>query len=107
MEKAFDFIRIVPLHMALKRIRLPPLCCQFIINLFKSRKMTIITEFGLSNILTAGDGIDQGEVISPLIWRIFYDPLLARIQQDPTLGYTMKIKWPKLTAVAQDCSFAT
>ena len=38
----------------------------------------------------AGDGIEQDETISPLIWRIFYDPLLRRIQGDPGLGYKVK-----------------
>ena len=31
-------------------------------------------------------GIDQGEVISPLLWCIYYDPLLCEIQQR-NLGY--------------------
>src|SRR6185437_7110835 len=48
---------------------------------------------GLSQPLVAQDGIDQGEVISPLLWRIFYDPLLSRIQSDPRLGYTMSSSW--------------
>ena len=56
--------------------------------------MKVITPFGLSDELLAQDGIDQGEVISPLIWRIFYDPLLCRIMDDPTLGYTMSANWP-------------
>ena len=55
--------------------------------------MQVITAFGLSQPLIAQDGIDQGEVISPLLWRIFYDPLLARIQSDPKLGYTMSTSW--------------
>ncbi|GBC25678.2 zinc finger BED domain-containing protein RICESLEEPER 2-like [Rhizophagus irregularis DAOM 181602=DAOM 197198] len=54
----------------------------------------IITAYGLTDAFTARDGIDQGEVISPLIWRIFYDPLLHRIQEDESLGYSMELKWP-------------
>jgi hypothetical protein len=34
-------------------------------------------------------GIDQGEVISPLLWCIYYDPLLCQIQ-DNNEGYNMK-----------------
>src|SRR6266496_4716540 len=56
--------------------------------------MNIITNFGLSNELIAADGINQGEVIFPLIWRIFYDPLLCRIMEDESLGYTMSVTWP-------------
>jgi ribosomal protein S13 len=52
--------------------------------------LRIITAYGLTEELIAGDGIDQGEVISPLIWRLFYDPLLERIQEDERLGYTVE-----------------
>src|SRR5271170_7820162 len=51
--------------------------------------MRVITEHGLSQSITAEDGIDQGECISPLLWQIFYDPLLSRIHNDPDLGYTI------------------
>src|SRR6185437_7590321 len=80
--------------MALRRIKIPEIVITLLINLFQNRKTKIITAYGLSDILTAADGIDQGEVISPLLWRIFYDPLLCRIAEDQSLGYTMDVKWP-------------
>ena len=55
--------------------------------------MKVITTYGLSDELQAMDGIDQGEVISLLIWHIFYDPLLCRIMDDDSLGYTMSMTW--------------
>lgn len=76
MAKAFDSVGMMPLKKALKHIKLPESAINFIINLFNNRKMRVITAYRLSDIFTAGDGIDQGKVISPLIWRIFYDPLL-------------------------------
>src|SRR2546429_8488725 len=89
MSKAYDSIGIEPLCHALTRIKLLSLAIEFIINLFSTRRIKIITEYGLSDDLVAKDGIDQGEVISPLIWQIFYDLLLYRIQDDPNLGYNM------------------
>jgi hypothetical protein len=56
--------------------------------------MRIITAYGLTDTFTAHDGIDQGEVISPLVWRIFYDLLLHRIQEDELLRYIIELKWP-------------
>ena len=94
MAKAFDSVSMIPLKEALTRIKLPIAAISFIINLFRGRSMRIITEYGLSDTFTAADGIDQGEVISPMIWRIFYDPLLARIDQDVELGYKMTVIWP-------------
>ena len=58
--------------------------------MFGRRKVGIITEFGTTEVFEAGDGIEQGETISPLVWRIFYDPLLRRIQDDPELGYRVE-----------------
>ena len=94
MSKAFDSIGMIPLRRALQQIKLPELAINFLINLFQHRKMKIIMEYGLSNELTAADDIDQSEVISPLIWHIFYDPLLCRIMDDPDLGYTINVNWP-------------
>jgi hypothetical protein len=61
--------------------------------LFDKWQTRIITAVGLTEPITAGDGIEQGEVISPLVWRIFYDPLLTRVQRDTTLGYEIKVSW--------------
>ncbi|RHZ59961.1 hypothetical protein Glove_360g41 [Diversispora epigaea] len=81
------------LEKALLRIKLPKVTIDLIINLFKSRKLRIITDYGLTNEITAGDGIDQGEIISPLLWRIFYDPLLCKINNNKHYGYIMHSSW--------------
>jgi hypothetical protein len=73
---------------------LPPSTINFIINIYKNRKIKIITAYGVTDTFTACDGINQGEVISPLVWRIFYDPLLHRIQEDEALGYCIELNWP-------------
>ena len=79
------------LELALQRIKVPERTIGFIINLFKSRKFRVITGVGLSEAITVEDGIDQGEVISPLAWRIFYDPLLVRVQKEKNLGYIVEV----------------
>jgi hypothetical protein len=43
--------------------------------------MNVLMAFGPSLTLIEGDGIDQDDAISPILWRIFYDPLLIAIQQ--------------------------
>ncbi|GBC51438.2 reverse transcriptase family protein [Rhizophagus irregularis DAOM 181602=DAOM 197198] len=94
MAKAFDSIGMTPLTKALERIKCPTDLINFIINLFKNQKLQVITAYGLSKGFYAGDGIDQGETISPLIWRIFYDPLLTRIKDIPEVGYRLITQWP-------------
>src|ERR1051325_10405271 len=91
MAKAFDSVGLYPLRKALERICIPATAIDFIINLFDQRNIKVITAHGLSNGFVAQDGIDQGEVISPLLWRIFYDPLLCSIQRNKDWGYEMTL----------------
>ena len=91
--KAFDTVNLVMLQKALERIKVPTKATGFIIGLFKNRRLKAITNYGTTEEIVAGDGIDQGETISPLLWRIFYDPLLNKIQKNTQLGYTMETSW--------------
>ena len=93
MKKAFDSVNLDLLKLTLQRIKIPVLGQSFILDLFDKRQTRIITALGLTEAITAGDGIEQGEVISPLIWRIFYDPLLTKIKKSARLGYEMEVSW--------------
>uniref|UniRef100_U9U0R0 Reverse transcriptase domain-containing protein n=1 Tax=Rhizophagus irregularis (strain DAOM 181602 / DAOM 197198 / MUCL 43194) TaxID=747089 RepID=U9U0R0_RHIID len=75
MAKAFDSVGMFPLQKALERIKIPTTIINFIINIYKDRKIRIITAYGLTDAFTARDGIDQGE-------------------EDESLGYSMELKWP-------------
>ena len=90
--KAFDTVNLQMLHKALIRIKIPEKTTNLLLTLFQERKFQVITNDGLTDPIIAGDGIDQGETISPLLWRIFYDPLLCKIQDNKNLGYTMQYK---------------
>ncbi|CAB4438295.1 unnamed protein product [Rhizophagus irregularis] len=57
-------------------------------QLFKDRKNQVITAYGKTAPYDVLTGIDQGEVISPLLWCIYYDPLLAEIDKQQ-LGYNV------------------
>ena len=93
MAKAFDSVNLYSLQKAMDRIKIPSKISNLLINIFDQRQIQVITAVGNSNGFTARDGIDQGEVISPLLWRIFYDPLLCGIQQhNDQWGYHMDIK---------------
>jgi hypothetical protein len=88
--KAYDTISLEMLKRSLLRIKTPEKIIELILEPFRDRQIQIITDCGLTQTITAEDGIDQGETISPLLWRIFYDPLLCKIQENKNLGYTMK-----------------
>src|SRR5260364_44589 len=94
MKKAFDSVPLDGLVLALKRLKIPANIIIFIIELFNNRNIQIITAKELTESFCAEGGIEQGEVLSPLLWRIFYDPLLTKIQKNQELGYIMEMKIP-------------
>ena len=76
------------LRKALCRLKLPELFIGFIENIFTNRTNRVFTEVGLTNPFEMLVGIDQGEVISPLLWCIYYDPLLCEVEKLQS-GYTI------------------
>ena len=93
IKKAFDSVNLASLKEALERIRLPQQLIHLMLELFNGREIKIITKFGLTTGFSAKEGIDQGEVISPLLWRIYFDPLLYRLQHSK-LGASIEVDWP-------------
>ena len=61
-------------------------------NLLTDRTNRVITNFGLTGHYSVQNGIDQGETITPLFWRIYYDPLITNISLNLP-GYTMQTSW--------------
>jgi hypothetical protein len=89
LSKAYDRVDLQYLKLALNRIKVPMAFSTLITNLFINRKNAVFTNVGLTEQYDIKIGIDQGEVISPLLWVIYYDPLLCEIQKQK-LGYIMK-----------------
>src|SRR5215216_3996983 len=67
LSKAYDRVDLKFLRLALQRIKIPVKCVDLIINLFTNRKNAIFTADGLTDYYDIKIGIDQGEVISPLL----------------------------------------
>ncbi len=76
----------------MQRVKIPLNCINFILDFFTSQKNAVLTKGGLSEFYDVKIGIDQGEVISPLLWCIYFDPLLCEIKQ-LNKGYTITHKW--------------
>jgi hypothetical protein len=90
MSKAYDSVNLSLFTKALKRLNMPAQLINILINLLTDRTNRVITNFGLTNPYEVEDGIDQGETITPLFWRIYYDPLINKISQTYT-GYTSSV----------------
>src|SRR5271154_4625414 len=68
------------LKLALQCLTLLPLAIHLFISLFTNHTNNIIlADNNLSPSYEVLQGIDQGEVISPLLWIIYYDPMFAKI----------------------------
>ena len=96
MSKAYDTVHIPLLVKTLQRIHILTKIINLLSHLLNSRKNTVITDIGITKPYTVQDGIDQGETFSPILWRIYYDPLISRI--DTTYqGYLLDTNTPART----------
>src|SRR5262249_57764425 len=75
------------LRLALARLRIPDRFINLTLELFKDRYNTIITAFGHTDPYKVQIGVDQGEVISPLLWVIYIDPLLSALNDSNPSPY--------------------
>ena len=86
LSKAYDRVNVFMLQEALTRLKIPQTFIDLICSLFLNRKNQVFTAVGTTAPYDVLIGIDQGEIISPLLWCIYYDPLLCEIEQQK-LGY--------------------
>ncbi|GBC31212.2 RNA-directed DNA polymerase from mobile element jockey-like [Rhizophagus irregularis DAOM 181602=DAOM 197198] len=89
ISKAFDSVDLKMLRFALERIKLPASATKFILSLFMKRSNRVFTAHGTTPPYRVHIGIDQGEVISPLLWVIYIDPLLAVLKNEMIDPYTL------------------
>ncbi|GET64412.1 RNA-directed DNA polymerase from mobile element jockey-like [Rhizophagus irregularis DAOM 181602=DAOM 197198] len=82
ISKAFDSVDLKMLRFALERIKLPASATKFILSLFMKRSNRVFTAHGTTPSYRVCIGIDQGEVISPLLWVIYIDPLLTILKNE-------------------------
>src|SRR3954451_4460243 len=92
MSKAYDRVNIFMLVRALERLKIPFNFIRIILRIFLPRFNQIFTAYGNTEAYLVHSGIDQGEVISPLLWCIYYDPLLCKVQASD-YGYEMNCTW--------------
>ncbi|GET55806.1 hypothetical protein GLOIN_2v1783661 [Rhizophagus irregularis DAOM 181602=DAOM 197198] len=89
ISKAFDSVDLKMLRFALERIKLPAFAIKFILSLFMKRSNRVFTAHGTTPSYRVRIGIDQGEVISPLLWVIYIDPLLIVLKNEMMDPYTL------------------
>ncbi|GET63948.1 RNA-directed DNA polymerase from mobile element jockey-like isoform X1 [Rhizophagus irregularis DAOM 181602=DAOM 197198] len=104
ISKAFDSVDLSMLRFALQRLRLPQNAIQFLLSLFMSRSNRVITAHGPTPPYRVRIGIDQGEVISPLLWIIYLDPLLTVLKNEKKDPYRLVSPIASCTVLSDSCS---
>ncbi|CAB4416159.1 unnamed protein product [Rhizophagus irregularis] len=90
ISKAFDSMDLNMLKLTLERLHFPALLVHFILNFFTRRNNKIITCHGDTSRYRVCVGIDQGEIIFPLLWVIYLDPLLTVLNQEASDSFLLK-----------------
>ena len=79
---------------ALQKIKIYTGFIELLDKIHNGQENNILTEYGPSPNYNVEDGLDQGETFSPILWRIFYDPLLCEIKENnKSDGYILHNKW--------------
>ncbi|GBC04771.1 hypothetical protein RclHR1_05860009 [Rhizophagus clarus] len=76
LSKAYDRVDIKMLELTFNKIKISKRIVQLFVNLFSDSRKAVITTTRTTQFYKALIGIDQGEVILPLFWTIYYNPLL-------------------------------
>jgi hypothetical protein len=92
LSKAYDRVNVSLLRLALERIHIPYNIVNLLTDLFTDRINNIIINNRTSNYYTVEQGIDQGEIISPLLWIIYYDPMFTKINQTKNLHVNINVE---------------
>lgn len=101
IKKAFDSVPFPSIRKSLERLKIPEGYIELIMQIATARSVQVITGQGLTAPFRPLAGIEQGEVNAPLLWKIFYDPLLTKLKAMTDDGYKMTIgdvEKPKFTS---------
>lgn len=85
VSKAFDTVPREGLDQSMQRLGFPDGLRRLLLTLNSAATAQVITAHGLTEEFDVERGVRQGSILSPLLWRIFMDPVLCqwRGQIDP------------------------
>jgi exonuclease III len=84
LEKAFDRVPPCALVKALRIYRIPAYIVRIVKAIYRLRKMSVCTKYGLTDWFQAKSGIKQGCPLSPLLFALFMNMIIDEII--PILG---------------------
>ncbi|KAG9304132.1 hypothetical protein G9A89_019694 [Geosiphon pyriformis] len=98
MQKAYNSVGWHHLRASLRHVKMCERFIRFFGGIYEDRVNRVMIDFGLSDGYKVHNRLDQSEVFLPLLWRIFYDPLLCEIKRHEHLcGYQIDTKFVSKT----------
>ena len=99
VEAAYDKVPHEAIHDGLRRLHAPEKLISILKSMNKSRSLQIDTPFGLSEAFFPILGLAQGSILAPLLWNIFYEPLMLLLQKH-TVGIKPNIESPEESRIS-------
>lgn len=80
ISKVYDSVSSIMLEKNLERLKLPTKLINIVMDIINNRFNRVIVNKEVTDEYYVRDGLDQGEIWSPILWRIFYDVSLTRLE---------------------------
>ena len=84
-SKAFDRIEYSTLFNNLRSRNMSPVTLRLIMNMYISQKMQVRFNNLLSSQFNVGNGVKQGDVLSPILFTVYLDSLIKTLKIKETL----------------------
>jgi exonuclease III/ribonuclease HI len=101
IKKAYDSVEHWGIQQTLRHYKFNESYINLIQQIYKDNHTQIITPYGLTEGVNMQKGVKQGCPLSPIIFNIFLNPLLEKIEQTTT-GYRMEAQTTRVLAYCDD-----
>ena len=100
-SKAFDRVNYCKLFGELLKRDISPIVLRLLLYMYTSQTLRVKWGHTVSNYFTVRNGVKQGVVLSPLLFAIYTDSLLKRLEESG-VGCHMGVHFTRALAYADD-----
>lgn len=100
IRKAYDSVHPMSIMSSLRQLNFDKNYWDVLKSTFNNRKMRVLTQAGSTEFFHPTTGLEQGDPSSPILWNIFYEPLLQKLHA--LNGYQMGSENISYLAYADD-----